>query len=274
MSFWLNNDKIVVGASGNPVECATCPCGMDCVCTCSSCPDGAPSQWTFTLTGITNVGCVGCTNLNTTFTLNYVSGCTWSADVDICSATRTITFVYVAGFWVLTIPTLPADAVYNLSDASPDCLVAKTLSLVSSSDFGCTGWPATVTVTPVGSGECTTVCTACCSAGIPTTLYATLTNNANCACLNGVVLTMTYNSGGGYWSGTTSICGAGEIEIRIACTGPTCHFGVEAYCSGVLQDFGADTACDCSTMTWTFGTPFAVGTCCGVAGSITMVVSD
>lgn len=61
-----------------------------------------------------------------------------------------------------------------------------------------------------GSGSGTDddlIITPSCPNGVPRVLVATLTSDT-CACLDGVTITLTYI--GGYWTGTASVCGAGQ----------------------------------------------------------------
>ncbi len=216
MSFWTKSGAIVVDGSGNPIDCASCPCGMNCVCTCGSCPAGAAAQWTVELPGITDAGCIDCGNY-ASITLDYSVSCAWTATVTICGFAHTVTCQYAAGVWTLTLPTIPSDTVYSLTEATPDCTVAKTLALVAHSDLGCTNWPDPVTVTPVGSGACTTVCTTCCTDGIPTTLHATITSD--CAGINGLVVTIVWDAGLSSWIGTATAGNGDLIKVQLACFG-------------------------------------------------------
>src|SRR5262245_3832523 len=70
-----------------------------------------------------------------------------------------------------------------------------------------------------GGGGITTAC--CPSDPTPTTLFFTPSGySAGCACANGAVITLTYDSGAGVWigSGTLGTCGT-TIFVRFGCDG-------------------------------------------------------
>lgn len=75
MSIWRKaNNAVIRGTSGNPFECATCPCGsppQNCPANCDACD---PSTFILTISGFGG----GCSYLNGTFTLNYYGGCFWA----------------------------------------------------------------------------------------------------------------------------------------------------------------------------------------------------
>lgn len=57
-----------------------CTCCLDETCDCPCCPAGYWSEYTFTISGITNNHCSDCTSWNGTWTLKWVGGCTWQTD--------------------------------------------------------------------------------------------------------------------------------------------------------------------------------------------------
>ena len=65
--------------------------------------------------------------------------------------------------------------------------------------------------------------TACCPAGLPATLHVTLAQEGgNCPLLDGVVVTLTWNSGISQWVGTANCNGGGTVAVRVACSGTDC----------------------------------------------------
>lgn len=287
--FWFQDGKVVVDGTGKPIDCVDCPCstGMSCVCTCSACPAGAPAQWTVTLTTLTNGACGDCAVLNITFTLNYVSGCLWEADpVAFCAGAPVVTFQYTGGQWVLTFPgsvLFGGATVYTLTEVPTDCVVVKTLALAPFGGFSCNGWPATIDVTPVGTGACTTVCTDCCPDGLPSTLFATFTDGATpvCACLSGLTIPIAY-IGSGQWFGTAVACGH-TIGVLLICNPAAgcSNFDVEVRCDGfpIYGPFGpfpVDGGCDCDPLSLVWANKTFTGACgtCTPASDFTLTILD
>lgn len=62
---WAKSGRMIVNASGNPIECASCPCGSPATCGCSgnSNPRVAVTM-SWTDTGVTSVDWLGCTWTN------------------------------------------------------------------------------------------------------------------------------------------------------------------------------------------------------------------
>ena len=140
-------------------------------------------------------------------------------------------------------------------------------------DLCCTTTPAhSGSGSGSGSGGGGTVTVACCPGGLPQTLYATLTNVSGCACLDGVVVAVTWN--GGSWSGMSgSVCSGHTAFVDVLCTEEgTWVIGVECFLDGVEDGAGEDTVmtftCDPLSVTTA---EFSLSGCC--TGSITVTVT-
>lgn len=80
--------------------------------------------------------------------------------------------------------------------------------------------------------ECTTCCQECietdCCECVPTILHGTFSaGSGTCTCLNGVTVTLTYNSGSGAWEGTFTGCG-GDTDVSFTCSSGLGNWLVEA----------------------------------------------
>lgn len=67
-----------VSISPTPASCICCTTGSPCDCLC--CTGGYWTEYTFTVSGITNRVCGDCTAWNGTWTLKYRGGCLWTTD--------------------------------------------------------------------------------------------------------------------------------------------------------------------------------------------------
>ena len=103
-------------------------------------------------------------------------------------------------------------------------VVLLTLALLG---FACPSCLTCITPPTCAQGSC------CASPHeLPTTLYCTFANTSSCACLDGVVVTLTQQAGGScIWSGT----------VTATCSYAT--FPAASYCTVVHQ------CCQCSSMT-------------------------
>lgn len=126
---------------------------------CIRCIDGvAPAQWTVTISGITANSCPSgfCTAMNRTWTLTQGSACGWSEQITAGANCFGLPGIGVS----LTITTTSVQllvsragntmSTYGYTVSPPiDCLTSYTVSLISTSPFNeCTGWPASLTVSP------------------------------------------------------------------------------------------------------------------------------
>lgn len=179
MSFWIpeGGGGILVGASGNPINCDVCPCDSIPVPTDTCCPDYPgtiqpfSSAWTFEMTGVTNSACSDCTTyLNKTFNLYNVdvNECTAYGDPDdflgfcvgVIGADGYVTpwvlgcgdgeFFGGNAYMVLYLYdsfNFTYVALYRILKSAWDGTGPNTLDLY---DFGyCSNFPATITVTPI-----------------------------------------------------------------------------------------------------------------------------
>ena len=127
---------------------STCCCGATC-CGCST----NPSQWQFTLAGVTNNACLDCTDYNRTWTLTRLNDgtCTWQDDATItpCEVTPTDSYAWqlfcdtALNKWFLN--TLNTEVTYNLAGASWDCDGPNTMNYGGAVGT-CLNWPATITL--------------------------------------------------------------------------------------------------------------------------------
>ena len=130
--------------------------------TCGDCPDPPAMSkcWEFTVSGITNAGCLTCdTRLNGAFTLKWVRSCAFQTDNFLdCAGTGLNAFwslvsdgvnwtLYPAGFTGST-------AVYELPVADFVCNASNELFEVSAPTTDCDDWPESITISPV---DCFTV---------------------------------------------------------------------------------------------------------------------
>lgn len=262
-TFWLKDGKLLVDATGKPILCETCPCttGMACICTCTSCPDGAPAEWTITLAGILNGLCGDCDNLNTTFTFTYASGCIWACPLEFCGGDPDfITFSYSGTSWELQFPASAGSTAYSVAEAAGDCTAVKTLAFVSTG-LSCINWPLTVDVIPVGSGACTTVCNGCCPGGAPATLTVAVTVICDTVPVGTYNITAVWDAVNQWWYGTSDECGT--LQFYMICLNPEdgCDgYIMTVYCDDELGE-GFPNTCDCDPFGITANLSGDFGTC-------------
>ena len=124
------------------------------VCECT-CPSGVPSNWSVTVSGVTNATCTRCSQLNGTYVLFYNQHCMWGlqfATNPICPNAYNQVILSVSGsstgtnLKVLFIPPAMTAPTYELDDIC-DCWGPFTVPLVQG-DTAC-NWPQTITVKAV-----------------------------------------------------------------------------------------------------------------------------
>lgn len=142
---------------------------------CSACPDGAPVEWEFTLSGVTAGSCVTfgstCTQHNTTFILSEndstpcgcsgstccwkftgpfacctlgCAGCHWSMDLNTPQAVGSVNY-YIVQFFDTSQDVSPIR--YGIPVDDFDCLGPNILEYIDDGNTGC-NWPATATLDP------------------------------------------------------------------------------------------------------------------------------
>ena len=96
-----------------------------------------------------------------------------------------------------------------------------------------------------------------CCPSIPATLHATITNVSGCSCLDGMVVTLTYNNGN--WSNgpaiQTSCPNNAVLNIVLSCVGPGCNsFLLVFQCAGTSYNFptSLNAGCTCSPFNLVF----------------------
>jgi hypothetical protein len=150
----------------------------------------------------------------------------------------------------------------NLPDTNPDGQNDETVSITwtatctpqathtiaatftpSECDFASTSCSTSVTVT-----GCNT--TACCPAGLPTTLHATISNVSGCSCLAGTYA-MTYQGNGIWESSALSLCGTANSSLVMECNSAEEAFEFSIACAN--NSFSAFAAsADCTGVNFTF----------------------
>lgn len=156
------------GGFGPSGSSGGCCCGsIGPCCDCSS----VPRQYTISVAGVVNnVNCDRCSIYNGDFTLTFRTsggelGCVWTdgdgypGSNDVCCGSlgddaEQIWLLecdeLISGSWIL-LPSMTCfanGAYYTKLRADWSCLGVNTLTLVTAGDV-CTGWPASITLTPV-----------------------------------------------------------------------------------------------------------------------------
>jgi hypothetical protein len=128
--------------------------------------------------------------------------------------------------------------------------------------------PYTLIKCPCPAAGCT-VTTNCCSAALPTTLHATITDpNSDCPCAAaGASITLVYNPATHKWTGTGPFGTCGQnITLSFWCNGSDCNgFLLSASwsdgCAADLPGQIPEPGCSCSPLSVPFSLP--VGSACG-----------
>jgi hypothetical protein len=168
VSLWINtNGKLIFNSSGNIVECNECPCVDDppLIDGCVQCPDGVAQYWELPIAGVTNGICVVCSDLNRTFNIPWIGGCTWTTGnfLTDCGTNQRWTFFYgpklaaettapIGDAWRLRytlqgVGTLSEGQWYIHPDDF-DCTGPNILTRVFTNFQRCSNFPLTVTIEP------------------------------------------------------------------------------------------------------------------------------
>ena len=208
--------------------------------------------------------------------------CVWKSDVVVCSASIT------AQWSLLIISTLPGGVVLQIdwSDgrhaawtnlSAWQCLCRNIMVRDHTRDYGyvdCT-LPPEICVIPLDP---------CCGSRIqplPRTLYATLTDAGNCACIKGTIIPLYWNPILDKWigSGPYGTCVGATFTIRISCSntildltdwqGDVQWKGGNSFCPDTGQEvigtgfIGQFTIVNCDPVHLRFGITQTGNTCCG-----------
>lgn len=134
-----------------------CPCCSTAVC--GACSGDVPAAWSATFSGIAQESgsfCTDCTALNGTWVMDYVTDCIWRYEDSDMAAESSVTSSF-SGVSVLLqmfcAPLLSSGShivAYQKTDSgsTTDCTASHSLPL-DIDNFQCTGWPSTVTLSPV-----------------------------------------------------------------------------------------------------------------------------
>lgn len=133
---------------------------------------------------------------------------------------------------------------------------------------------------------CSTGVDACTCTGVPTTLYATITAADTACCIHNKVVTLTYNSGTGYWSCTSAAPSASctlSITMAMYCDSGTNQFKLTGLVISINSNLCATSGSDavessktCSPFSVTFVSVVTSDSCCdtgGTGGSFTITVT-
>lgn len=163
-SLWKNAGGIIAGVAGLS-RCAECPCTFPTTPDCVSCSGDAADEWLLNVSGIADNLCDACDQLNGTFILRHVSACIWESDEKsaVCSpctpgASAAIRWrlIVLSGNFRLSgrITVSPScssaleTAVYLKSGVDFDCLASNVMTRSGTGNAQCSGYPATLTITP------------------------------------------------------------------------------------------------------------------------------
>ncbi len=134
---------------------------------------------------------------------------------------------------------------------------------------------------PNPCAACCGITTPCCPVNsIPTTVFATLSDNTGCGCVTGTVITLTWNSVHSAWEGSGTMSGctaAGPVTLKWYCSGSSagCVHMLLDVTACVTTTIGASNSgvCSCSPLLMEYG-PIGVGAgCCNTPGPDAMNVT-
>jgi len=133
-----------------------CPCDTQ-TNACSKCPDGAPAEWTFDVSGIIDNFCTqgDCPEANGTFTLIHQSGCIWKTatfgSTCIADSFWKLEYFLTPDRWELQHlgPNISSSPPFVIDNADFDCLGDNILASLSTVGIECKDYPATATISPV-----------------------------------------------------------------------------------------------------------------------------
>jgi hypothetical protein len=168
---WRNaSGQIIRNASNQAIRCVTCPCEP---------PEGNPvcelyydnltdeTVFSHSMSGLgNNVDCSACPDLNTTYVLNYNSGCCWLFSAPHCviddGGVVTAEFCPYDTFTGLPTLTFRVSRVDSDADGSPSpSQVGTVFAIYEGTDPGTPGFPSSMVLnlsssdTDPGNGPCT-----------------------------------------------------------------------------------------------------------------------
>lgn len=180
-------------------------------CTCFSATSGHSSKSNYTSKTCT------CAESTNEYPLTYQGESTACTCFD-ASSTFTTSFDYVSD--ICSCSKASESIVYEYLYAASGALkVSGSASMAPKYSYSPSGGLklyGSATATQPSGGS--TVSNSCCS-NIPTTLYATFSNVSGLSCLDGVKISLTYNSGGNLWTNNVTLCGASVIP-QLTCFPP------------------------------------------------------
>lgn len=244
------------GGGDNPVICDT---GCDC-------PDGMPTRWKVTFSGLEDGGvdpCDECSLLNGThvFTPGVGAG-EWEWYLTDPEETPRMSLYCEGGDLYLEIFICPGDSSLY-SGPIVDCTGANVLTLVALAYTCNDTMPATVTVEPDGevTGSCP-VTVSCCVEPIARTLYLTVVaTDTSCTGLNGAIVPITYigySSSQHEWAGDLILPSGMIIGFSLYCHDvdgwSVCVFvnAVPVGCTEVNDNCAEPTSVTCSPLSLEF----------------------
>lgn len=125
-------------------------------------------------------------------------------------------------------------------------------------------------------GEGGIIVPACCAAvGVPSILYAHITDTGGCTCLAGVTVTITFT--GSLWFGQAAVnCLGGTantVFVRMRCNVAIGKFQIQVTCSDIPGPtfINTDTASPCGPPFSAAFTVLNIATCCG--GTVSVLVN-
>ena len=168
--LWEDSSENLIEDSEGFIECSECPCpdssssenstSFSQITDCSTlCPSGAPLDWTFDVSGVTNGDCTLCDSYNGSITIRHHSGCEWRRTpfVLTCPSTSSVTtynwrLVTTATHFELQAGTTlfgwGSYARYGLPFADFNCLGSNDMPLLATPNSQCNNWPASITINP------------------------------------------------------------------------------------------------------------------------------
>jgi hypothetical protein len=255
---------------------------------CSVCQE-SPLRWNAGLIGGNKPVFSCCPDLHFQPTLGLLTGdptsmsCAWKSAVVNCTDgttaqwTLTITSQAIGGV-VLQVDWSDGRRVVWTNIQRWQCLCRNLMARDRASDIG--------NVDPCNPPEevCLLPIDPCCSTRhqpLPRTLYATLSDAGNCACITGTVIVLSWNPTLGMWigSGPYGTCVGATFTIRVACSrsiadvtdwnGDVQWTGGNAFCpdtgrlpigTGIIGGFNIS---NCDPLHLQFGITQTGNTCCG-----------
>jgi hypothetical protein len=105
-------------------------------------------------------------------------------------------------------------------------------------------------------GGCTTsgIVLPCCPVPLPATVHATIPAGSGCPCMDGTVVTLTYNALSQSWSGSTSVCFGDTLTIVFKCGSTSCADATVTATSVFSGSSGPvrTTGCSCNPLNMVF----------------------